>query len=66
MDEILYTIEISKTDLGFFGKLSNDNNEIKEFESDSIEELLKNIILDVQLDFDESYNHSKDFFEDTV
>lgn len=64
MDEILYTIEIIKTDLGFFGKLSNDNNEIKEFESDSIEELLKNIILDVQLDFDESYDHSKDFFRD--
>ena len=65
MDELLYTIEINKNGKGYSGKLSNNNNEMKEFHNDSIEELLKAIALDIQLDFDESYEHSKDFFKDT-
>jgi hypothetical protein len=64
MDEILYSIEIYKDDSDFYGKIFSDNNEIKEFKNKNIDELLRDIILDIELDHDESSSRHKDFFED--
>ena len=64
MDETLYTIKIDRAEMNYFGKLSNNNNEIKEFQNDNIADLLKDIVSDIHLDFDSFHNYSKDFFEE--
>ncbi|MCK5029949.1 MAG: hypothetical protein KAR64_00630 [Thermoplasmatales archaeon] len=43
----------------------SNNNEIKEFHSKNIDDLLRDIITDIELDHEESSNRPKDFFEDT-
>ena len=65
MDEILYSIEIYKDNVDNFGKIFSDNNEIKEFHNKNIDELLRDIILDIELDHDVSSARHKDFFEDS-
>ena len=65
MDEILYSIDIYKDNVDYFGKIFSDNNEIKEFHNKNIDELLRDIILDIELDHDESSARHKDFFEDS-
>ena len=65
MEEILYSVEIYKNDMGYSGKIFSNNNEIKEFHSKNIEDLLRDIIADIEFDHEESSNRSKDFFEDT-
>ena len=65
MDEILYSIEIYKNDTEYLGKIFSNNNEVREFHNKNIDDLLSDIILDIELDHDESSNRSKDFFEDT-
>ena len=65
MEESIYSIEIKKTDKGYVGILSNNNNEIKQFKNEFFNDLLQNIIDDITLDFDTANENPKDFFEDT-
>ena len=65
MDEILYRIEIYRNGTDYLGKIFSNNNEIKEFHNKNIDDLLRDIILDIELDHDESSKRSKDFFEDS-
>ena len=64
MDELLYSIEISKSDKGFIGKLSNNNNELKHFKNEFFDDLLQDIVDDITLDFDTANENPKDFFDD--
>ena len=65
MEEILYTIEIFKKNIEYFGKIFSTSNEIKEFYNKKLEDLLRDIVKDIELDHDISYNRPIDFFEDT-
>jgi len=64
MEEHLYSIEIYINDTDYSGKMFSNNNEIKEFHSKNIGDLLRDIIADIELDHEESSNRPKDFFED--
>jgi hypothetical protein len=64
MDELLYSIEIVKSDNGFVGKVSNNNNELKHFKNEFFDGLLQDIIDDITLDFDTANENPKDFFDD--
>lgn len=65
MDEILCSIEIYRNDTDYFGKIFSNNNVVKEFHNKNIDDLLRDIILNIELEYDESSKRSKDFFEDT-
>jgi hypothetical protein len=65
MDEILYRIEIYRNDTDYFGKIFSNNNEVREFHNKNIDDLLRDIVFNIELDHDESSKRSKDFFEDT-
>jgi hypothetical protein len=66
MDELLYSIEILKDTSGYYGKLFNDTmGEIKEFHSNDVERLLRDITVEIELDFGVSSGHSKDEYEET-
>ena len=65
MEELLYSVWIYKNDANYSGKIFSNNNEIKEFHSKNIDDLLRDIIADMELDHEESSNRPKDFFEDT-
>jgi len=64
MEEILYTIEIYRKDIDYIGKLFSSNNNIKEFNSKKLDDLLRDIVEDIQLDHDISCDRAKEFFED--
>ena len=64
LDELLYSIEINKSDTGYIGKLSNNNNELKHFKNEFFDELLQDIVDDITLDFDTANENPKDFFDD--
>jgi len=64
MEELLYSIEIYKNDTDYLGNIFSNNNEIREFHSKNIGDLLRSIIADIALDHEESSNLPKDFFED--
>jgi hypothetical protein len=64
MDELLYSIEISKGNTGFIGKVSNNNNELKHFNNEFFDGLLQDIVDDITLDFDTANENPKDFFDD--
>jgi len=58
MEEILYNIEIDRDAEYFRGKLYSDIDGIKEFENNRIDHLLRDIIFDMQLAFDEFSNRT--------
>ncbi len=64
MDELLYSIEINKTENGYIGKVANNNNELKHFKNEFLDELLQDIVDDITLDFDTANENPKDFFDD--
>jgi uncharacterized lipoprotein YajG len=64
MEELLYSIKIYKNDTDYLGKIFSNNNEIKDFHSKNIDDLLRDIIADMELDHEESSKLPKDFFED--
>ena len=64
MEELLYRIEIYKNYTDYLGKIFFNNNEIREFHSKNIGDLLRGIIADIELEHEESSNRPKDFFED--
>ena len=49
MEETLYNIEIHKDDEGFLGRLYSDIDGVKEFKNDHLDELLRDITIDMQL-----------------
>ncbi len=61
MEEVLYNIEIHKNEASYMGKLFSDIDGMKEFENDRIDRLLRDMIVDMQLAFDEFSNRSSDF-----
>jgi hypothetical protein len=64
MDELLYSIEITKSDTGYIGKVANNNNELKHFKNEFLDDLLQDIVDDLTLDFDTANENPKDFFDD--
>ncbi|MCX6666671.1 MAG: hypothetical protein NTV74_00295 [Euryarchaeota archaeon] len=49
MEETLYNIEIHKDDEGFLGRLYSDIDGVKEFKNDHLDDLLRDITIDMQL-----------------
>ena len=63
MEETLYNIEIHKGDNGYLGKLFSDVDGIKEFKNEYLDQLLRDITLDMQLALEEFSNRSAEFTE---
>ena len=63
MEETLYNIEIHKDEGGgYLGKLFSDVDGMKEFNNYKyVDELLRDITMDMQLAFEEFSNRSADF-----
>lgn len=63
MEETLYNIEIHKDDSGYLGKLFSDVDGVKEFKNEYLDQLLRDITIDMQLALDEFSNRTADSFE---
>lgn len=63
MEETLYDIEIHRGNGKFVGKLFSDSNGIKEFRNERLDELLRDISIDMQLALEEFSNRSNEFLE---
>jgi hypothetical protein len=63
MEETLYNIEIHKDKNGYLGKLFSDVDGMKEFKNEYLDQLLRDITLDMQLALEEFSNRTADFTE---
>jgi hypothetical protein len=63
MEETLYNIEIHKGDGGYLGKLFSDVDGVKEFKSEYLDQLLRDITLDMELALEEFSNRTSEFTE---
>jgi hypothetical protein len=63
MEETLYNIEIHKGNEGYLGKLFSDVDGVKEFKNDHLDQLLRDITIDMQLALEEFSNRSAEFAE---
>jgi hypothetical protein len=63
MEETLYNIEIHKDDSGYLGKLFSDVDGVKEFKNEYLDQLLRDITIDMQLALEEFSNRTADSFE---
>ena len=63
MEETLYNIEIHKSNNGYLGKLFSDVDGVKEFKNEYLDQLLRDITLDIQLALEEFSNRSAEFTE---
>ena len=63
MEEVLYNIEIHKNLGQYLGKIYSDIDGVKEFNNEHIDRLLRDIIFDMQLAYDEFSNRTADFTE---
>ena len=63
MEETLYNIEIHKGDNGFLGKLFSDVDGVKEFKNEFLDQLLRDITIDMQLALEEFSNRNAEFSE---
>jgi len=63
MEETLYNIEIHKDEDGYLGKIFSDVDGVKEFKNDHLNELLRDITIDMQLALEEFSNRSSEFTE---
>ena len=63
MEETLYNIEIHKDTNGYLGKLFSDVDGVKEFKNEYLDQLLRDITIDMQLALEEFSNRSNDFSE---
>ena len=61
MEETLYNIEIHKNDEGYLGKLFSDVDGVKEFKNNYLDQLLRDMTIDMQLALEEFANRSNDF-----
>ena len=64
MEETLYNIEIHKEESGYLGKLFSDVDGVKEFKNEYLDQLLRDITIDMQLALDEFSNRSDNFSEE--
>lgn len=63
MEETLYNIEIHKDVSGYLGKLFSDVDGVKEFKNEYLDQLLRDITLDIQLALEEFSNRTAEFTE---
>jgi len=63
MEETLYNIEIHKHDNGYLGKLFSDVDGVKEFKNEYLDQLLRDITIDMQLALEEFSNRTSEFTE---
>lgn len=63
MEETLYNIEIHKDEDGYLGRLFSDVDGVKEFKNEYLDQLLRDITVDIQLALEEFSNRSADFLE---
>ena len=63
MEETLYNIEIHKDTNGYLGKLFSDVDGVKEFKNEYLDQLLRDITLDMQLALEEFSNRTAEFTE---
>jgi len=56
MEETLYDIEIHRGSDGYIGKIFSDADGIKEFQNQYLDQLLRDITLDMQLALEEFQN----------
>lgn len=63
MEETLYNIEIHKSDDGYLGKLFSDVDGVKEFKNNYLDQLLRDMTIDMQLALEEFANRSNEFNE---
>jgi hypothetical protein len=62
MEETLYNIEIHKGMDGYLGKIFSDADGIKEFKNDHLDQLLRDMTIDMQLALEEFSNRSNEEF----
>jgi hypothetical protein len=65
MEETLYNIEIHKNDSGYLGKLFSDVDGVKEFKNEYLDQLLRDISIDMQLALEEFSNRTQEFIDGT-
>lgn len=63
MEETLYNIEIHRDTNGYLGKLFSDVDGVKEFKNEYLDQLLRDITLDMQLALEEFSNRTAEFTE---
>jgi len=63
MEETLYNIEIHKDTNGYLGRLFSDVDGVKEFKNEFLDQLLRDITIDMQLALEEFSNRSIEFSE---
>jgi len=63
MEEMLYNIEIHKDQKNYVGKLFSDVDGVKEFKNEYLDQLLRDITMDMQLALEEFSNRTADSFE---
>ena len=63
MEETLYNIEIHKGDSGYIGKLFSDVDGEKEFKNEFLDQLLRDITIDMQLALEEFSNRTADYID---
>ena len=61
MEETLYDIEIHRGDDIYIGKIFSDGDGVKEFESEHLDQLLRDITIDIQLTLEEFTQHRHNF-----
>lgn len=65
MEETLYNIEIHKNEGGYLGKLFSDVDGVKEFKNEYLDQLLRDITIDMQLALEEFSNRTQEFIDGT-
>ena len=63
MEETLYNIEIHKDTNGYLGKLFSDVDGVKELKNEYLDQLLRDITIDMQLALEEFSNRTAEFTE---
>lgn len=63
MEETLYNIEIHKGKNGYLGRIFSDVDGVKEFKNDHLDQLLRDITIDMQLALEEFSNRSNELAE---
>ncbi len=62
MEETLYNIEIHKEEEGgYLGRLFSDVDGVKEFKNEYLDQLLRDITIDMQLALEEFANRTSDY-----
>ncbi len=63
MEETLYDIEIYRGDGVYIGRIFSDIDGVKEFRNEHLDQLLRDITIDIQLALEEFVNRSNVFTE---